>query len=66
MQSGPCAMADRGELCSGHVPARWLAGGEGLGEGKVEELKPHLWVPGIGVGVVCNGGATASSGPAAN
>ena len=39
-----------GAVVPGRIPARRLAGGEGLGGGRVEELKTHLWVPEIGVG----------------
>ena len=38
-------------VLSGHVPVRRLAGGEGLGGGKVEELEPHLWVVVWGLGM---------------
>jgi hypothetical protein len=48
-----------GEACraamAGRFPARArLAGGEEWLE-EVEETKPHLWVPGIGVGAACGG-----------
>ena len=47
---------------AGRFPARArLAGGEEWVE-EVEETEPHLWVPGIGVGVACGGVAAEEQG----
>jgi hypothetical protein len=42
-----------------------IAGGEGGGTGEPHQVRAHLWLPGIGVGVACSSGATRAGGSAA-
>ena len=62
---GPWPWSEKGRGVDRPNPATAIAGGEGGGAWEVHQVRAHLYMPGIEVGVDCSGGVTRAGRSAA-